>query len=99
MKTEEIKFLLKDVLPAVDFDADFLFTELDSLGVATILFVLSQNYHVLLDAEDVTPKNFKNVESITNMVRAKMSLESKIKQFAISSPDKVAVICGDDSMT
>ena len=36
MKTEEIKLLLEDVLPAVDFNADFLFTELDSLGIATI---------------------------------------------------------------
>lgn len=99
MKTEEIKNLLRDVLPAVNFDADFLFTELDSLGVATILFVLSEKYHIHLDAQDITPKNFKSVESITNMVRAKMSLESKIQQFAISSPDKVAVVCGDDSMT
>lgn len=99
MKTEEIQSLLKDVLPAVDFDADFLFTELDSLGIATILFVLSAKYHVLLDSEDVTPKNFKNIASITNMVRAKMSLENKIKQYALSKPDKVAVICGEDSMT
>jgi len=99
MKTEEIKCLLKDVLPAVDFDAEFLFTELDSLGVATILFVLSGKYHVLLDAEDVTPKNFKNIEAITNMVRAKMSLENKIRQYALSTPDKVAVVCGDERMT
>lgn len=99
MKIEEIKSTLKDVLPAVDFEADFLFTELDSLGIATILYVLSAKYHVLLDAEDVTPKNFKNIESITNMVRAKMSLESKIRQYAITTPDKVAVVCGADSMT
>lgn len=99
MKTEEIKFVLKDVLPAVDFDAEFLFTELDSMGIATILYVLSEKYHVHLDAEDVTPKNFKNIDSITNMVRAKMSMESKIRQYAVSTPDKVAVICGDESMT
>ena len=90
MKTEEIKSLLKDVLPAVDFDADFLFTELDSLGVATILFVLSEKYHIILDAQDITPKNFKSVDSITNMVRAKMSLESKIRQFASSTPSSAA---------
>ena len=99
MKTEEIKGLLNDALPAVDFDADFLFTELDSLGIATILFVLSAKYKIQLDSDDVTPRNFRSVESITDMVRSKMSLENKIKQFAISSPDKVAVICGDDSLT
>ena len=46
MRTEEIQLLLRDILPAVDFDADFLFTELDSLGIATILFALSAKYHV-----------------------------------------------------
>jgi len=99
MKTEEIQSLLEEALPAVDFNADFLFTELDSLGVATILFVLSAKYHVVLNAEDITPKNFKNIDSITNMVRAKMSLENKIKQYAAATPDKVAVICGQDSLT
>lgn len=99
MKTEEIHSLLRDALPAIDFDADFLFTELDSLGIATILLVLSANYNVQLDSEDVTPRNFKNVESIANLVRAKMSLENKIKQYALTTPDKVAVVCGDDSLT
>ena len=29
---EHIRELLEDVLPLVDFDSDFLFSELDSLG-------------------------------------------------------------------
>ena len=99
MKTEEIKDLLTDVLPAVDFDSDFLFAELDSLGVATVLYVLSEKYKIRLEAEDVTPKNFKNIEAITNLVRTKMSMENKIRQYALTTPDKVAVICGEDSMT
>ena len=99
MSTEEIKLLLSDVLPAVDFDSDFLFSELDSLGVTTILYVLSEKYGIMLDAQDVTPKNFKSVESIAKMVLTKMSMENKIKQFAKTTPDKVAVICGEDSMT
>lgn len=99
MRTAEIKNLLKDILPAVNFESDFLFTELDSLGIATILYVLSEKYRILLDAEDVTPKNFKNIEAIANMVRFKMSLESKIRQHSVATPDKVAVICGDNSIT
>ena len=99
MKTEEIKDLLSDVLPAVDFDSDFLFAELDSLGITTILFVLTEKYGILLGPEDITPRNFKNIESVVNLIRSKMSLESKIKQFSIQTPDKVAVICGEDSMT
>ena len=43
---EHIKELLEDALPLVDFDSDFLFSELDSLGVTTILMVLSDAYGI-----------------------------------------------------
>ena len=61
--------------------------------------MLSQKYGILLDAQDATPKNLKNVESITKLVRSKMTLESKIKQFSQTQPDKVAVISGETSLT
>ena len=32
---EKIRTMLEDALPLVDFDSDFLFSELDSLGVTT----------------------------------------------------------------
>ena len=96
---QEITNLLCDILPAVDFSSDFLFSELDSLSIATILYVLSDKYNILLDAEDVTPKNFRTLDSIVAMVKSKMTLEAKIRQFAVSSPDKTAAICGEDSMT
>ena len=38
MKTEEIKGLLQDILPAVDFDSDFLFAEMDSLGITMMVY-------------------------------------------------------------
>lgn len=96
---KEIKDLLCEILPATDFGSDFLFTELDSLGIATILYVLSNKYGILLDAEDVTPKNFKSIDSIVRMVKSKMSLEEKIKQHATSNPDKIAVICKEEQMS
>ena len=37
---EEIRKRLEEVLPIVDFDSDFLFQELDSLGITTILMTL-----------------------------------------------------------
>lgn len=99
MNAEEIRQLLSDVLPAVDFGSDFLFAELDSLGVATILYVLSQKYNVPLDEKDITPRNFKDVASLARMINAKMTLESRIRQHAVRTPDKVAVICGPESFT
>lgn len=69
---EEIKTLLESQLPLVDFDADFLFAELDSLGIAQILLTLAEKYHIELTGKDVTPKNFKSLDSIVRMVESKL---------------------------
>ena len=57
---EEIRKRLEEVLPIVDFDSDFLFQELDSLGIE-------------LDRKDVTPKNFKSLDSLVELVKTKLS--------------------------
>ena len=59
-------------LPLVDFDADFLFSELDSLGVTTILMMLSDAYDIRLDAADATPRNFKTLDSLVALVQRKL---------------------------
>ena len=41
---EEILHLLEEALPLVDFNSDFLLGELDSLGVTTIIMLLSERY-------------------------------------------------------
>ena len=68
---EEIKTLPEEALPLVDFDSDFLFSELDSLGVATILMLLSDKYGIRLDHTDATPKNLKDLDHIVAMVERK----------------------------
>ena len=70
---EHIRTLLEDLLPLVVFDSDFLFAELDSLGVTTILMVLSQEYGIELDAKDATPKNLRSLDSIVEMVNRKLA--------------------------
>ena len=69
---EKIKSLLEEALPLVNIDSDFLFAELDSLGVTTILMLLSSEYSIDLDVVDATPKNLKNLDSIVAMVQAKL---------------------------
>lgn len=69
---EEIRTMLEEQLPLVDFDSDFLFAELDSLGIAQILISLSEKYNIPLGAKDVTPKNFKNLDSLVAMVQNKL---------------------------
>ena len=69
---EDIRILLEDALPLVDFDSDFLFRELDSLGVTTILMSLSDKYDIKLEATDATPRNLKTLDSIVAMVQRKL---------------------------
>lgn len=68
---ETIRQKLEEVLPLVDLDSDFLFQELDSLGITTILMTLSDMYGIELNHSDVTPKNFKSLDSLVEMVRKK----------------------------
>lgn len=70
---QNILSLLSEALPAVDFESDFLFSELDSLGIATILLILSKEYDITLDATDVTPRNFRSIDSIVSMVESKLA--------------------------
>lgn len=65
--------LLEDALPLIDFDSDFLFSELDSLGVTTILMMLSDEFGIELEATDATPKNLKTLDSIVALVERKLA--------------------------
>ena len=73
---EKIKKMLEDALPLVDFDSDFLFSELDSLGVTTILMMLSDEFNIKLEATDATPKNLKTLDSIVAMVEKRIEEKS-----------------------
>lgn len=70
---EDIRKKLEELLPLVDLDSDFLFAELDSLGVTTILMTLSQMYGIDLEAVDATPKNFRSLDSLVVLVERKLA--------------------------
>lgn len=68
---ENIRKILEEALPLVDLDSNFLFNELDSLGITTILMLLSDEYQIKLESSDVTPRNFRNLDSLVAMVEKK----------------------------
>ena len=68
---ENIRKILEEALPLVDLDSDFLFNELASLGITTILMLLSDEYQIKLESSDVTPRNFRNLDSLVAMVEKK----------------------------
>lgn len=69
---QEIKTMLEEAMPMVDFDSDYLFSELDSLSITTIMMMLGDKYGVKLESNDVTPKNFRSLDSIVSLVESKM---------------------------
>lgn len=69
---QEIRDLLEPVLPLVNLDDDYLFSELDSLGITAALMTLGEHFHIQLDHSDVTPRNFHNVASLTALVNNKL---------------------------
>lgn len=74
---QRIRGLLENLLPLVNFDSDFLFSELDSLNIALILMTLSQEFGINLEARDVTPKNFRTLDSLVKLVETKLA-EKKV---------------------
>ena len=70
---QRIREIIESALTIVDVDSNFLFSELDSLGVMTILMTLSDEFNIKLDAHDATPKNLKNIDSITKLVESKIA--------------------------
>ena len=69
---QRIKELLEEMLPLLDLESDFLFSELDSLGVTTILMTLSVEFGIELEEKDATPKNLLTLDSIVQMVEGKL---------------------------
>ena len=70
---ERIRTILEDALPLADLDSDFLFAELSSLDITTIMMLLSEEYGIELGSTDVTPKNFKSLDNIVKMVESKLA--------------------------
>ena len=69
---EEIRKMLEEALPLVDFDSDFLLGELDSMGVTTIFMLLSDKYGIKLETSDITPRNLKNLDSLVKLIETKL---------------------------
>jgi acyl carrier protein len=75
---EKIRTMLEEALPLVDFDSDFLFSELDSLAVTTILMMLSDEFGIKLESTDATPKNLKSLDSIVSLVKKRLAEKSTL---------------------
>lgn len=74
---ERIRSLLEPLLPIVDLDSEYLYSELDSLGIMTILMTLSDEFKIPLSAKDATPKNFKSLDTLVRMIEGKLAKDEE----------------------
>ena len=69
---EELIILLKDNYPLIDWENEkrLLDTgELDSITVASIVFLLEDKYDIEIDIEYIQPKYFESADAIYNMLK------------------------------
>jgi acyl carrier protein len=70
MRNKLIK-ILQDLHPGHDFfeSQDFIGEGLlDSFDIVTLVVELEQHFRIEIDGSDVTPENFKNLETLKNFV-------------------------------
>ena len=64
--------ILKTIRPESDFAASGDFIEdglLDSFDVVTLVGTLDKTYHISISGVDIVPENFKNLQTITALLR------------------------------
>jgi len=65
--TDKLLALLAEIRPEHDFTGSSDFIEdglLDSFDIVTLVAALEETYSISIDGEDVTPENFRNLESL-----------------------------------
>ena len=68
----KIMELLLEISPDSDFisSTDYINDHiLDSFDVMTLIAELEERYKIKIQVNDIVPENFKNIESITDLVR------------------------------
>ena len=67
---EELLKILNDVKPGVDYETDLIgHGVLDSITMVTLVLQLSDEFDVDITPVDITPENFKTVQTIYDMIK------------------------------
>lgn len=70
---------LETIRPEVDFanSEDFIKEGiLDSFDIVTLVAEMEKRFGITIDGEDVTPENFKNIETLEQFVQRYLNKES-----------------------
>ena len=69
---EELKTILEEIRPDVDFDIEKELIDgkvLDSFDIIAIVSELNQNYDLRINVNDLLPENFNSIEAIWELVQ------------------------------
>lgn len=69
---DNILKILAEIRPEVNFENSKNFIEdgyLDSFDIVALVSTLEETYNILIDALDILPENFSNVEAIYNLLK------------------------------
>ncbi len=69
---EELKTILEEIRPDVDFDVEKELIDgkvLDSFDIIAIVSELNQNYDLRINVNDLLPENFNSIEAIWELVQ------------------------------
>ena len=68
----KIKKVLENIRPEFDFTESDNFLEdglLDSFDLITLVSSLDETFEISIEGTEMTPENFQNIETITNLVQ------------------------------
>ena len=69
---EELRTILEEIRPDVDFDVEKELIDgkvLDSFDIIAIVSELNQNYDLRSNVNDLLPENFNSIEAIWELVQ------------------------------
>ena len=74
----EVLGILKDIHPEHDFSLSENFISeglLNSFDIVIIVDELEKKFAIIIDGEDVTPENFKNLETLERLVQRYLTVD------------------------
>ena len=69
---KRLKRILSSLHPEIEIDRETRLLDdgiLDSLDIVTLITDLNDEYKISIGAEDITPDNFQNIDSIERLIR------------------------------
>lgn len=69
---KRLKRILSSLHPEIEIDRETRLIDdgiLDSLDIVTLITDLNDEYKISIGAEDITPHNFQNIDSIERLIR------------------------------